>query len=120
MKITDKRPRIFDMSFASVYPLYITKVERKGHTKQEVNQVILWLTGYSETELIKQIEDQVTFQSFFDQAPLLNPNVDKITGSICGYKVQEIKDPLMQKIRFMYKLLDEVANNKSMDKILRK
>jgi hypothetical protein len=107
------------MPFASVYTLYIAKVERKGGTKTEVDQVIYWLTGYDEQSLQKQINDQVDFQTFFDQAPLLNPNVNKITGSICGYKIQEIQDPLMKKIRYMDKLVDEIAKGKPMEKILR-
>jgi hypothetical protein len=108
------------MPFASVYPLYIAKVERKGGTKVEVDQVICWLTGYNEQSLQKQIDDQVDFQTFFDQAPVLNPNVDKITGSICGYKIQEIQDPLIKKICYMDKLVDEIGKGKPMEKILRR
>lgn len=108
------------MSFASVYVLYIAKVEKKGRTKQEVDEVIMWLTGYNSTTLQKQIDGHVSFETFFDQAPLLNPNVDKITGSICGYKIQDIVDPLMKKIRYMDKLIDEIAKGRSMEKILRK
>lgn len=114
-----KKPRIFSISFASVYPLYIAKVEKKARTKTEVDQVIFWLTGYDEHSLQKQIEGKVTFEDFFGQAPNFNPNSSLITGSICGYKVQEITDPLMQKIRYLDKLIDELAKGKAMDKILR-
>ncbi len=120
MKTIKTTPRLFTMSFASVYPLYIAKVERKGKTKAEVDEVIFWLTGYTKNTLQKQIDDKVDFETFFAQAPKLHPNASKITGTICGYKVQEIADPLMQKIRFMDLLVDEVARGKTMDKILRK
>lgn len=115
-----KKPRIFTMSFASVYPLYIKKVEKKGRTKEEVDEIIFWLTGYDEATLQKQIEDEVDFQTFFDEAPELNPNVSMIKGVICGYRVEEIEDELMQKIRYMDKLVDELAKGKAMEKILRK
>lgn len=107
------------MPFATVYPLYITKVERKSRTKDEVDEVIMWLTGYSSEQLQKQIVDKVTFETFFNDAPELNPNVNLITGSICGYKIQEIEDPLMKNIRYMDKLVDELAKGKSVLKILR-
>lgn len=107
------------MTFASVYPLYIKKVERKGHTKAEVDEVIFWLTGYNEKTLQEQIDKKNTFETFFAEAKL-NPNASKITGVICGYRIEEIEDELMKKVRYMDKLVDEVAKGKSMDKILRK
>jgi hypothetical protein len=108
------------MSFASVYPLYIHKAERKGRTKAEVDDIIFWLTGYNKQTLQKHIDDKTDFETFFAQAPQLNPNVSKITGVICGYRVEEIEDKLMQKIRYLDKLVDELAKGKAMDKILRK
>lgn len=113
------RPRIYDMSFASVYKLYITKAERKGRTKAEVDEIILWLTGYTKTELEKQIENMVNFEDFFAQAKL-NPLRILIKGVICGVRIEEIKEPLMKEIRYLDKLIDELAKGKSMDKILRK
>ena len=107
------------MSFASVYPLYIQKAEKKGRTKEEVDAVIFWLTGYDEQTLQQQIDEKSSFETFFAQAPQLNPNVSKITGVICGYRVEEIEDKLMQKIRYMDKLVDELAKGKKMEKILR-
>ena len=107
------------MPFARVYPLYITKVEKKGRTQTEVDQVIYWLTGYSPEQLQTQIETQVDFETFFAQAPVMNPNTSLITGSICGYKIQEIEDPLMKNIRYMDKLVDELAQGKKIEKILR-
>jgi hypothetical protein len=112
--------RVFKMSFASVYPLYIKKAERKGHTKAEVDEVIFWLTGYNEKTLQQQIDKKSSFETFFAEAPQMNPNVSKITGLICGYRVEEIEDKLMQKIRYMDKLVDELAKGKAMEKILRK
>ncbi len=112
--------KIFSYSFGSVYALYIKKVERKAHTKQEVDAVITWLTGYSLVELQKQIDSKVDFKTFFAEAPKLNPNASKITGMICGYRIEEIKDELMRKIRYMDKLVDEVAKGRAMEKILRK
>ena len=111
--------RVFRMTFASIYPLYIQKVERKGRTKEELDAVIYWLTGYNQKTLQKQIDKKSDLETFFDQAPQLNPNISKITGVICGYRVEEIEDKLMQKIRYMDKLVDEVANGKKMEKILR-
>jgi len=108
------------MSFASVYPLYVKKVERKGRTKAEVDEVIRWLTGYDSQALQKVIDDKSDFETFFARAPQLNPNVSKITGVICGYRVEEIEDKLMQKIRYLDKLVDELAKGRAMDKILRK
>ncbi len=111
--------RVFRMAFASVYPHYIAKAERKGRTKAEVNTVIQWLTGYDEETLQRQIENKVDFETFFTQAPRMHPNVSKITGLICGYRVEEIEDPLMRKIRYMDKLVDELAKGRAMEKILR-
>jgi len=108
------------MSFAGVYPHYITKAEKKGRTKEEVDKIIFWLTGYNKKSLQKHIEKKTDFETFFAQAPQINPNVSKITGVICGYRVEEIKDKLMQKIRYLDKLVDELAKGKSMEKILRK
>ena len=107
------------MPFAIVYPLYIKKVERKGRTKAEVDTIICWLTGYSQKELEQQIDKNVDFKTFFEEAPQINPNASKITGVICGYRVEEMKDKLMQKIRYMDKLVDELAKGKTMEKILR-
>lgn len=112
--------RVFKMSFASVYPHYIAKAEKKGRTKAEVHTVIHWLTGYDEAALQETIDKKIDFATFFGQAPRMNPNVSKITGVICGYRVEEIEDPLMQKIRYLDKLVDELAKGKPMDKILRK
>jgi hypothetical protein len=112
--------RVYRMTFASVYPLYIKKVERKGRTKEEVDIIIYWLTGYNQQSLQQQIDKKVDFETFFAEAPELNPNVSKITGVICGYRVEEIEDKLMQKVRYLDKLIDELAKGKSMEKILRK
>jgi len=112
--------RVFAYSFASIYRLYIEKVERKGHTKEELDTVIFWLTGYNKQTLQKQIEKKNDLETFFAEAPKMNPNVSKITGLICGYRVEEIENKLMQKIRYMDKLVDEVAKGKAMEKILRK
>src|SRR5215216_1511866 len=111
--------RVYKMSFAVVYPLYIKKAERKGRTKEEVDSIICWLTGYTQKQLEKQIDKKVDFQTFFADAPQLNPNVSKITGMICGYRVEEIEDKLMRKIRYLDKLIDELAKGKTMEKILR-
>lgn len=112
--------RVYKMPFASVYPLYIQKAERKGRTKAEVDNIIFWLTGYNKQTLQKQIDKKVDFETFFSEAPQLNVNVSKITGVICGYRVEEIEDPLMQKIRYLDKLIDELAKGRTMEKILRK
>lgn len=112
--------RIFATSFASVYKLYIQKVERKGRTKEEVDEVVRWLTGYSQEALQEQIDLKNDFQTFFAQAPQLHPNANKITGMICGYRIEEIEDPLMQKIRYLDKLVDEIAKGRAMEKIQRK
>jgi len=108
------------MAFASVYPHYITKAEKKGRTKEEVDTIICWLTGYTQDQLQQTIENKTTFEDFFALVPQLNPNVSKITGVICGYRVEDIEEPLMQKIRYMDKLVDELAKGKAMEKILRK
>ncbi|OJW81115.1 MAG: hypothetical protein BGO69_03375 [Bacteroidetes bacterium 46-16] len=112
--------RVYRMLFASVYPLYIKKAEKKGRTKEDVDTVIFWLTGYDEKTLQQQIDKKSDFETFFAEAPRLNPNVSKITGLICGYRVEEIEDKLMQKVRYLDKLVDEVAKGKAMEKILRK
>lgn len=108
------------MSFASVYPLYVQKAERKGRTKADVDAIIFWLTGYNAQSLQQHINAKTDFESFFAQAPRLNPDVSKITGVICGVRVEEIEDKLMQKIRYLDKLVDELAKGKTLDKILRK
>lgn len=113
------KPKIFAMAFSKVYLLLIKKVERKGRTKEEVDVVICWLTGYDENGLQEQIQKEVDFETFFAQAPQINPNAEKITGVVCGIRVEEIEDPLMQKIRWLDKLVDELAKGKSMEKILR-
>lgn len=112
--------KIFKTSFASIYPFYLQKAEKKGRTKAEVDAIIFWLTGYDEKSLHRQIDQNVDFETFFTKAPKINPNVSKITGVICGYRVEEIEDELMQKIRYLDKLVDELAKGKTMEKILRK
>ena len=112
--------RVFRMSFASVYPHYVLKAEKKGRTKEEVDAIICWLTGYDQQALQQQIDKKTDFETFFAQAPQINQNASKITGVICGYRVEEIEDKLMQKIRYLDKLIDELAKGKSMEKILRK
>ncbi|MCD6012792.1 MAG: hypothetical protein K0Q79_2654 [Flavipsychrobacter sp.] len=111
--------RVFKMSFAGVYPLYIQKVEKKGRTKAELDEVLCWLTGYNEKTLQQQIDKKNSLETFFAEAKL-NQNASKITGVICGYRVEEIEDKLMQKIRYMDKVVDELAKGKAMEKILRK
>ncbi|MDR1706939.1 DUF2200 domain-containing protein [Dysgonomonas sp.] len=112
--------RIFKIPFASVYPMYIQKAEKKGRTKEEVDTVIFWLTGYDEQTLQQQIDKDNDIETFFAEAPRMNANVSKITGVICGYRVEEIEDELMRKIRYLDKLVDELAKGKTMEKILRK
>jgi hypothetical protein len=107
------------MIFAKIYPLYIAKAEKKGRTKAEVDEIIIWLTGYRQAELESQIEKQVDLETFYSQAPKLNPSRKLITGVICGVRVEEIKDKTMQEIRYLDKLIDELANGKAIDKILR-
>lgn len=114
-----EKHRIFTTSFASVYPHYINKAERKNKTKEEVDTIIYWLTGYNEEALNQILNSKTDFETFFEQAPKLNPNVTKITGVICGYRIEEIEHPLMRKIRYLDKLIDELAKGKSMEKILR-
>jgi hypothetical protein len=114
------KARIFSMPFARVYPLYIQKAEKKGRAKAEVDTVIFWLTGYNKQTLQQQIDKKSDFETFFAQAPQINSNVSKITGVICGHRVEEIEDKLMQKIRYLDKLVDELAKGKAMEKILRK
>ena len=114
-----KSERVYKLLFSSVYPLYIQKAEKKGRTKEELDTVIKWLTGYNDKQLEEQIEKKVDFETFFAEAPELNPNASKITGIICGYRVEAIEDPLMQKIRYLDKLIDELAKGKKMEKILR-
>lgn len=112
--------RVYRMSFAGVYPLYIQKAEKKGRTKEEVDEIIFWLTGYNKQSLQQLINNKTDFETFFTQAPNINPNASKITGVICGYRVEEIEDPIMQKVRYLDKLIDELAKGKAMEKILRK
>lgn len=112
--------RIFKMPFADVYPMYVQKAERKGRTREEIHAIIFWLTGYDEQGLQQQIDSMNDFETFFAEAPYINPDVSKITGVICGYRVEEIEDELMRKIRYLDKLVDELAKGKALDKILRK
>ena len=111
--------RIFATKFASVYPLYVQKAERKSRTKKEVDQIICWLTGYSQAELRQQIEQESDFETFFAQAPAIHPNTSLIKGVVCGVRLEEIEDPLMKNIRYLDKLIDELAKGKAMEKILR-
>ncbi len=114
------KPRIYSMSFANIYPLYITKVENKGRTKTEVDEIIRWLTGYSQQELEAQLEKQTDLESFIAEAPQLNPARALIKGMVCGVRVEDIEEPTMQEIRYLDKLIDELARGKVMEKILRK
>ena len=111
--------RVFKMSFASVYPHYLQKAEKKGRTRKELDEVICWLTGYTPPQLAKQIKEKKDFEAFFGEAPSLNPNAAKITGTICGVRIEDIESPLMRKIRYMDKLVDELAKGRPMEKILR-
>lgn len=111
--------RIYSMSFGSVYPHYVTKAQKKGRTKAEVDEIIVWLTGYSHDQLAAAIDAEVAFRAFFDEAPALNPSRELITGVICGVRVEDIEEPLMQEIRYLDKLIDELARGKAMGKILR-
>jgi hypothetical protein len=115
-----KKEKIFAMPLSSVYPHYVKKVESKGRSQQELEAVFFWLTGYDVVALQKLLDNKTSFEDFFEQATQLNPNVSKITGVICGYRVEEIEDPLMQKIRYLDKLVDELAKGKALEKILRK
>lgn len=112
--------RIFKMSFSTIYPLYIQKAEKKGRTKQEVDEIIFWLTGYNESSLQGQIQKEVDMETFFKEAPQMNPNASLIKGVICGYRVEEIENELMRQIRYLDKLIDELAKGKAMEKILRR
>jgi hypothetical protein len=116
---TKPRHPVFAMKFAKVYPLYVLKAESKGRTKQEVDQIICWLTGYDQAGLQRQIEREVDMETFYAQAPAFHPNSSLITGVVCGIRVEEIEDPLMQKLRYLDKLIDELAKGKAMEKILR-
>jgi hypothetical protein len=111
--------RVFGMKFANVYPMYVAKAERKNRTRQEVDQVICWLTGYDQAGLRRQIEQGHDLETFFAQAPAIHPNRSRITGVVCGVRVEEVEDPLMQKIRYLDKLIDELAKGRPMEKILR-
>lgn len=111
--------KIFSMPFAKVYPMYIRKAERKGRTKDEVDTLIFWLTGYNQASLQQVLDNQTDFKCFFGNAPQIHPNAHKITGVICGYRIENIDDPLMQQIRYLDKLIDELAKGKAMEKILR-
>ncbi|GAB6393580.1 MAG: DUF2200 domain-containing protein [Treponematales bacterium] len=111
--------RIYQMPFANVYPLLVRKAERKGRTKEEVDAIICWLTGYDDAGLRRQIEKQASHEAFYAEAPRINPNADKITGVVCGVRVEDITDPLMQKIRWLDKLVDELAKGKPLEKVLR-
>ncbi len=111
--------RVFAMKFAKVYPLYVAKAERKNRTREEVDQVICWLTGYDEAGLRQQIEHENDLETFFAQAPAMHPNSSRIKGVVCGVRVEEIEDPLMKKIRYLDKLIDELAKGRTMEKILR-
>ena len=111
--------RIYKLLFSSIYPLYIQKVEKKGRTKEELNMVIFWLTGYNEQTLQQQIDLKNDFETFFTEAPQIHPNASKITGVICGYRVEDIEDKVVQQVRFLDKLVDELAKGRKMEKILR-
>jgi hypothetical protein len=114
-----KKERVYALVFATVYPLYIKKATVKGHTKEEVDTIIIWLTGYNKESLQRQIDKKSDFETFFSEAPAMNPNASKITGVICGYRVEEIEDEVIQKMRYLDKLIDELAKGKAMEKILR-
>jgi hypothetical protein len=120
MKAAITKHRIYTTSFASVYPHYVAKAEKKSRTKAEVDQIIRWLTGYTQKKLEAQIEKKTTFEDFFSQAPKMNPSRSAITGVICGVRIEEIEEPLMREIRYLDKLIDELAKGKAMEKILRK
>lgn len=113
------RQSIFNMCLSKIYPMLVQKAERKNRTQAEVNQIIRWLAGYTQTELETQLSKDVTYQTFFEEAPQINPNCALITGVVCGVRVEDIEDPLMQKIRWLDKLVDELAKGKTMEKILR-
>ncbi len=112
--------KLYKMKFCSVYKLYIQKAERKGRTKEEVDTILFWLTGYNQKDLKEILDKEIDFETFFNRAPEIHPNTSKITGTICGVRVEEIEDKLIQKIRYLDKLIDELAKGKAMEKILRK
>ncbi|NLL47355.1 MAG: DUF2200 domain-containing protein [Firmicutes bacterium] len=114
-----KNERVYKMAFSKVYPLLVNKAERKGRTKEEVDTIICWLTGYDQGSLEEQLEKDVDYETFFGEAPEMNPNAEKITGVVCGVRVENIEEPLMQKVRWLDKLVDELAKGKAMEKILR-
>ena len=120
MKASDKKHRVYTMSFARVYPLYVEKAMKKGRTKKEVDTVICWLTGYTQKKLEAELKKETDFETFFAKAPKMNPSRTLITGVICGVRIEEIKDPLMKEVRYLDKLVDELAKGKTMEKILRK
>lgn len=115
-----EKHKIYSMSFAKVYPMYVSKAEKKGRTKAEVNEIIFWLTGYDQSSLKAQLKRQVDFETFFMEAPSLNPSRVLIKGVVCGVRVEDIEEPIMQEIRYLDKLVDELAKGKSLEKILRK
>jgi len=119
-KIAKQKDRIYRMTFSSVYPLYIAKAEKKGRSKAEVDEIIFWLTGYDEKGLKKVLDKETDFETFFRESPAFNSNAVKITGVICGYRVEEIEDDVVRKVRYLDKLIDELARGKSMESILRK
>lgn len=114
-----EKPRIYNISFANIYPLYITKAEKKGRTKQEVDEIIYWLTGHTQKTLETQLQNHTDLETFFATTPRLNPNRTLITGLICGVRVEDIEEPTMREIRYLDKLIDELAKGKAMEKILR-
>lgn len=114
-----KNERVYKMAFSKVYPLLVNNAERKGRTKEEVDTIICWLTGYDQGSLEEQLEKDVDYETFFGEAPEMNPNAEKITGVVCGVRVESIEEPLMQKVRWLDKLVDELAKGKAMEKILR-
>lgn len=117
---TDKKHKVYSMEFGKIYPCYIAKAEKKGRTKAEINAIICWLTGYTEKQIPEIISKQISLEDFFANAPLLNPLRNNIKGSICGVKIQEITDPLMKEIRYLDKLIDDLAKGKSIEKIINK
>ncbi|NND02035.1 MAG: DUF2200 domain-containing protein [Acidimicrobiia bacterium] len=119
MATTERKHRIYTMSFASVSPHYVTKAEKKGRTKAEVDEIVRWLTGYTQKRLQTQIDSEVDFETFFAKAPKMNPDRSLITGVVCGVRVEEIEEPTMREIRYLDKLIDELARGKAMEKILR-
>ncbi len=116
---SESKHRIYSMSFASVYPHYLSKAEKKGRTKREVDQIIRWLTGYTQRQLTAQVRKETDFETFFDAAPAMNPDRSLITGVVCGVRVEDVEEPTMREIRYLDKLVDELARGKPMEKILR-